>query len=359
MILQFLVIIILWFKPCSGYSILYRLTRISNQRSVVERCYYMPCFLDTFGTTIVECRMTMTGIELPIKIENDKCIPTVASVDNIDVKSVPTIENTIVHIDNLKPTVGWMDRLRQLHEFQQQYGHTMVPKRYKDNPTLGNWVSKQRQMYHNYRIGIKPCSLTVRRIELLNQINFCWNATGTNNNNHRNDNSNVVSIHDEWWSNFEELRIYCLNNDIHQIQYPTKLGLWLNRQRKLYKIQHESDQKDSTELYIYQLSKEQILALTNIHEYWWMTRRQWQWENRYRALQSFSNQVGHCCVPISYPDKQLAHWVSNQRKQYNLRQAGKQSELTPSRINKLEAIGFVWNRWDYEFNKKKMLINRK
>lgn len=40
---------------------------------------------------------------------------------------------------------AWMERARQLLAFKRVNGHTRVPKRFKENPALGNWVNKQRQ----------------------------------------------------------------------------------------------------------------------------------------------------------------------------------------------------------------------
>jgi Helicase associated domain len=136
---------------------------------------------------------------------------------------------------------------------------------------------------------------------------------------------------------------------------------------------------------------------------WYMTRRQAVWECRFRELKSYHEQYGDCCVPISFQaSPQLAHWVSNQRKLYNQHSRRRQeqqqkqqeeqlqqnhhhhqhqqhqhqphkttttihqqhqsgtiatnkamTEERQSRIERLQAIGFVWNRWDYEFSKKR------
>ena len=51
---------------------------------------------------------------------------------------------------------GWMERVGQIIDYKQANGHTRVPKRYKENPALGNWVNKQRQQYRNYLVGTKP-----------------------------------------------------------------------------------------------------------------------------------------------------------------------------------------------------------
>jgi hypothetical protein len=253
-----------------------------------------------------------------------------------------------VHLQNSNIVkVGWNERYRQLSDFRQIHGHSMVPKRYKPNPSLGNWVSKQRQQYHNYLTSKKPCSLTDRRIDLLNQVQFCWNATLCHSSEWKQ-----TKEHQQWWVNFEELSLFCVQNEIHDISHNTRLGMWLNRQRKVYEFQKQLSMNQEQHTEFSPLSEEQIASLTKLDPDWWMTRRQWQWEVRFRDLQRFATMHGHCCVPISYSDKKLAHWVSNQRKQFNLLEAGKLSELTPARIQKLESIGFIWNRWDYEFDKK-------
>jgi Helicase associated domain len=69
-------------------------------------------------------------------------------------------------------------------------------------------------------------------------------------------------------------------------------------------------------------------------------------------LEDYRTEHGDCCVTINHSNRQLANWVSNLRKQYNLRVSGKHSTLTEEKIDQLNAIGFVWNRWEYEFDVK-------
>ena len=55
-------------------------------------------------------------------------------------------------------------------------------------------------------------------------------------------------------------------------------------------------------------------------------------------------------VPRKYQvNPQLSAWVATQRKNYNRRQAGKESPLSVSRIKELEEMGFVWSYWDHNF----------
>jgi hypothetical protein len=58
-------------------------------------------------------------------------------------------------------------------------------------------------------------------------------------------------------------------------------------------------------------------------------------------------------VPISYENRKLANcWVSNLGKSYNLKTAGRISKLTHDQIQQLHEFGFVWNHWDYQYQKK-------
>ena len=97
------------------------------------------------------------------------------------------------------------------------------------------------------------------------------------------------------------------------------------------------------------LSRNQIAALSKLDHYWHLTPPEAQWERRYCELIQYWEQFGDCCVPISFQNKKLANWVSTQRKQYNLRQSGKKSGLTDEQLEHLEAVGFVWNRWEHKF----------
>jgi len=62
------------------------------------------------------------------------------------------------------------------------------------------------------------------------------------------------------------------------------------------------------------------------------------WEIQYEALCSFKEKHGHCNVPNKYPDNaSLGKWVGNQRT------AGKNNKILSTRMQRLEAIGFVWD----------------
>jgi len=57
----------------------------------------------------------------------------------------------------------WMKMFQKLVAYQQKFGNVAVPERWKEDPQLGLWVSKQRR-------GCKD----PYRIDLLNGIGFVW-----------------------------------------------------------------------------------------------------------------------------------------------------------------------------------------
>lgn len=71
--------------------------------------------------------------------------------------------------------VDWCVRFKQLCIFQKEWGHTLVPMGYKKNPSLGNWVSVQRQEFRNLQHG-KSSKMTPNRVKLLESIGFIWKA---------------------------------------------------------------------------------------------------------------------------------------------------------------------------------------
>jgi len=261
---------------------------------------------------------------------------------------------------------SWMQQARQLYEYQKLHGHTNVPKRSLEHPSLANWVSKQRQEYKRYhhhdRISQPSCALTERRIAILEQMGFVWDAAAASssiNNNTKTNNNNQDEQVIIWWTRFKEVKEYVREHEYSKLAYlprQTRMGLWLDRQRRRYlthQHQHQQTQSataSSSSSSLNNLTQDQLDALTQLDPDWWMTRRQWQWELRFRQLCEYAEaHKGDCCVPISYAANQsLAHWVSTQRKQYkkqnrNNNNASSSDYWTDYRWQRLNAIGFVWN----------------
>jgi hypothetical protein len=66
---------------------------------------------------------------------------------------------------NPKTVVCWEGMYSRLLHFKQQYGHTRVPVKWREDPKLGKWVSRMRQQKENLAPG---------RLALLKKIEFDW-----------------------------------------------------------------------------------------------------------------------------------------------------------------------------------------
>mmetsp|Transcript_36196 Transcript_36196/g.59030 ORF Transcript_36196/g.59030 Transcript_36196/m.59030 type:complete len:304 (+) Transcript_36196:338-1249(+) len=80
-----------------------------------------------------------------------------------------------------------------------------------------------------------------------------------------------------------------------------------------------------------------------------------------QKLEAFKAREGHCKVPNKYdPDKKLANWVGQVRREHNYLNRGEKSEyLTVDRLRKLATVGFVFRGrpmdvpWEVNFDKLK------
>jgi hypothetical protein len=73
-----------------------------------------------------------------------------------DTASTSTSANPIIdHRQQFIDEIGitFAQKIFELEEFQRTNGHCLVPKRYQSNPSLGNWVNKQRQNYRRHLMG--------------------------------------------------------------------------------------------------------------------------------------------------------------------------------------------------------------
>lgn len=98
-----------------------------------------------------------------------------------------------------------------------------------------------------------------------------------------------------------------------------KLGRWVVRQRELHKKG--------------KLEPERKKKLDKLGFVW--NTNEAAWEHRYALLIKYAQVNGHCCVPIS--DATLGMWVAK------MRANRRRDKLSAHRIDKLNAINFVWN----------------
>ncbi|KAL7537339.1 hypothetical protein ACHAXR_007749 [Thalassiosira sp. AJA248-18] len=281
---------------------------------------------------------TTTSTTTPSRLEQNDRIFTIGSNDTNN----DNIEEPVKELG-----CSFAQKLSELEEYQRKNGHCLVPKRYEINPSLGNWVNKQRQNYRKYVKGektsmneklnqmvIKYQMKNQKRISALNQIGFVWKTSTLPAKSAYNDNA--------WRRMYNELSQFHANNGHCRVPSSSSLGQWVVRQRFLYRQQPMGQPKSS-------FTRERIRLLDEL-DFPWMTRSEQLWKIRINELREFKRQHKHCMVPRTYPtNPQLSSWVATQRKNYNRRQKGKASPLTVGRIKELEEMGFVWSHWDHNF----------
>jgi hypothetical protein len=203
--------------------------------------------------------------------------------------------------DITKFDINWNAKYSELKLFKERFNHCDVPQQWKENPSLGSWVIRQRT-YKEY--------LSPDRITQLDKLGFKW------------------SLYDYLWNKqYNELKKYKKEFGNCEVskgkgQYE-KLGEWVGKQRMDYKHKFP------------RMTPEKIEKLNAIGFRWSIPNTPWQ--ERLKELAAFKARYGHCRVPHQWSDNPpLAAWVSIQRREY------KNNKLKPERIQQLEELGFTW-----------------
>eukprot|EP00537_Pseudo-nitzschia_pungens_P007553 CAMPEP_0172355922 /NCGR_PEP_ID=MMETSP1060-20121228/294_1 /TAXON_ID=37318 /ORGANISM="Pseudo-nitzschia pungens, Strain cf. cingulata" /LENGTH=381 /DNA_ID=CAMNT_0013075787 /DNA_START=118 /DNA_END=1263 /DNA_ORIENTATION=+ len=143
---------------------------------------------------------------------------------------------------------------------------------------------------------------------------------------------------ESWMEKYEELLDFRLSNGHCLVpnQFPQNppLAEWVKRQRYQYKLKGLGKHSSMTE--------DRVLALAKLGFVW--NSHDAVWEERLKELKQYKNVYGNTNVPSKYEDNpQLAIWVKRQRRQYKFLTEGKQSTMTPQRMQKLNEINFSWS----------------
>jgi hypothetical protein len=116
----------------------------------------------------------------------------------------------------------WMERYQDLVEYDRVHGHCNVPHVYRDNPSLGQWVKRQRHQ-HKLQQQSQHSHLTHDRIQMLEVLGFIWDSHGA-----------------AWEKNYQELKEF--RNAHGHCNVPCvyqgnpKLSTWIKRQRLQYRL---------------------------------------------------------------------------------------------------------------------------
>jgi len=89
-----------------------------------------------------------TALSSTISKQDEK--PAIASIDGCKNSGAINKEELVKELG-----AAFTHKLFELEEYRRKNGDCLVPKRYESNPSLGNWVNKQRQNYRKFFKGEK------------------------------------------------------------------------------------------------------------------------------------------------------------------------------------------------------------
>jgi len=213
-------------------------------------------------------------------------------------------------------TAAWERAFAALLDFKAARGHTHVPAKWRQNPPLGSWVTRQRKLY-------QQGTLPAERQQRLNEIGFALKSEFVHNTY-------------GWEARFAELVAFQQQHGhLHvTLKNESSPGLmhWRDNQR--------------VNLRAGTLTPERKARLDALGFEWECPGRiaphmeehnATLWERMMTLLLDYKAAHGHCQVPSTWKEHpQLAKWVTRQRMLYQ------QGTLAAERQQRLDEIGFAW-----------------
>lgn len=150
----------------------------------------------------------------------------------------------------------WETYFKQLKEFIKVHGNSRVPSRYDTNPSLSNWVQRERRYYKMYCEGM-PSPLTEEQVRKLQNVGFEFYS------NKRGKRLSQNLFWEEWFEALLDYKKVYGNLFVPQ-KYINKdgmkLGRWVNQQRNHF-VQCKKGVNTS-------LTVKRIIALNEIGFVW-------------------------------------------------------------------------------------------
>jgi hypothetical protein len=222
----------------------------------------------------------------------------------------------------------WNEFFERLKAYRREYLDCCVPKGFKEDPSLGKWVSNQRQLNKRHKF-------TPHRKEKLESVKFTWSINAYSKRD--------TSHEDEKWSvkydalvEFRKEHGHCLV--LQAYEKDKSLGQWVSHQRAINKEGNmRSDRKQLLEDIEFVWKVDCADPEASLH--------QRQWDEMYQHLVDFKETHGHPDVPRSFKKWRLGAWIDTQRRE------ARKGFLDPRRVGKLNAICFTWDGRDEQREK--------
>lgn len=175
---------------------------------------------------------------------------------------------------------AFAQKVMELAKYKEKFGDCLVPKRYQDNPALGNFVNKQRQLYRKYLEG-ENSSMTPEKVDILKSLGFAFNTSSIPVRSHSSDRA--------WQKMYNQLAEYHKLHGHTSLPSNTSLGQWCVTQRYKYRLKGNEENGRS-------LSRNRIEMLNKLG-FVFETRYEVLWDQRINELKEFKKLHGHCMVP--------------------------------------------------------------
>lgn len=255
--------------------------------------------------------ITEEGYALGSWLNNQKAIRKGTIVGKLTEDQINKLDDIGMIWDSLD--YFWKHNFKLAKEYYLTYGNLDIPTNYKSTggKHLGNWILRQRQLY-------KSNSLTDEQIKKLDSIGMDW----------------MDRVDRIWENGFIEAKNY--SEEYGNLSVPKNyrtetdfpLGIWIQRQRSLYKNNKISDDR--------------IKRLTDIGMNW----NPDNWESRFNLVKQYYEEHGN----INISQKEviqgvwIGKWIVSQKK------AMETGKLTNEQIKMLktlpmEDVGRKDNRW--------------
>lgn len=255
--------------------------------------------------------ITEEGYALGSWLNNQKAIRKGTIVGKLTEDQIQKLDSIGMIWDSLD--YFWEQNFKLAKEYYLTYGNLDIPTNYKstDGKHLGNWILRQRQLY-------KSNSLTDEQIKKLDSIGMDW----------------MDRVDRVWENGFIEAKNY--SEEYGNLSVPKNyrsntdfpLGIWIQRQRSLYKNKKISDDR--------------IKRLSDVGMNW----NPDNWESRFDLVKQYYEEHGN----INISQKEviqgvwIGKWIVSQKKAM---QEGKLTHEQKEMLKTLpmEEVGRKDNRW--------------
>lgn len=318
--------------------------------------------------------ITEEGYSLGGWLNNQKAIRKGTIVGKLTEDQIQKLDSIGMIWDSLD--YFWKQNFRLAKEYYLAHGNLDVPTNFrsKDGKHLGNWIFRQRQLY-------KSNALTEEQIKKLDSIGMDW----------------MDRVDRIWENGFIEAKNY--SEEYENLSVPKNfrsktnfpLGIWIQRQRSLYKNNKISEDRikrltgigmnwnpdnwehrfDLVKQYYEEHGNINISQKEVIQGVWlgkWIVsqkkamqegkltheqiemlktlpmeevgRKDNRWWSMYEEAKKYYEEFGNLNIPVNYltsNGKKLSDWIIRQRRNYKL------GKMPSEHKEKLDDIGFVWN----------------